>query len=423
MCGNAAENVKNGIRSQPSEPASHDSQSLTFGTRNRNRRKVTLLREIPFGKPMLGEAERSAVMRVLEGTILTHGPLVKQFEADFAAYTGAQYAVATSSATASLHLAYFKLGLKAGDEVIVPAQTHVATAHAVEYMGAKPVFVDSDKTTGNIDISQIEAAINERTRAISVVHYLGMPVDMREINRIAMRHGLFVVEDCALAIGARLDEVHVGLWGDVGVFSFYPVKHMTTAEGGMSIARNPDLAKAYGHARAFGIDRNVVSERAIPGQYDVQELGFNYRLNELGAALGIEQVKRLPQFMDARRSNHEALSIGLRGIGGIDTLASSRIGFTSSYYCHMAILDESVAARRAEIMAGLKRRGVGASIYYPSPVPMMTYYREKYGYRQGQFPQAERISYSGIALPVGPHLNVGDMAYIADALSASITEN
>ena len=201
------------------------------------------LREISFGRPMIGAEEKQAVADVLSGPILVHGPKAKEFEEAFAAYTRADYAVSVSSCTAALHLSYFNLGLGVGDEVIVPAETHTATAHAVEICGAKPVFVDAEQRTGNIDIRQIESKITDRTRAISVVHFLGMPVDMDGINKIARKYNLFVVEDCALAIGTYFKGVHAGLYGDVGCFSFYPVKHITTAEGGMLITKNREIAE------------------------------------------------------------------------------------------------------------------------------------------------------------------------------------
>ena len=179
-------------------------------------------RQFPFGKPMLDDAEREAVMKVLMGTQLVHGPVAHQFEADFVRYIGGGFATSVSNCTAGLHLAYFYLGTGPGDEVIVPAQTHVATAHAVEFTGATPVFVDCDPKTGNIAIDEIEAAITPRTRAICVVHYLGLPVDMDRINAIAARHGLSVVEDCALAIGSRFKGVHAGLLGDIGQLLVLP---------------------------------------------------------------------------------------------------------------------------------------------------------------------------------------------------------
>jgi perosamine synthetase len=175
-------------------------------------------RQIPFGRPMIADEERNAVLDVLSGPILVHGPRATNFEANFAQFTGAPHAVSVSSCTAGMHLSWFALGLKAGDEVIVPAMTHVATAHAVELTGATPVFVDAEPQTGNIDIAAIEAAINPRTRGIAIVHYLGMPVDMAKVVELARGRGLFVMEDCALALGSRVGGIHAGLLGDCGVF-------------------------------------------------------------------------------------------------------------------------------------------------------------------------------------------------------------
>ena len=301
-------------------------------------------RNIPFGKPLLGEAERRAVLDVLSGPVLTHGPRVHEFEQVFARYTGAPFAVATSSCTAALHLAYLHLGIGPGDEVIVPTQSHVATAHAVEYCGAKPVFVDSEPQTGNIDVDAIEGQITPRTRALSVVHYLGLPVDMDRVMRIAERHKLFVVEDCALALGATYRGVHAGLLGDVGCFSFYPVKHITTAEGGMLITRHADVAKSVSMQRAFGIDRNIVSQRKTPGDYDVERLGFNYRLNEIGAALGLAQMRQIDGFLAKRHENERMLREALAEIDGITMFESSRPGCRSSHYCLPILLSGPLAA-------------------------------------------------------------------------------
>lgn len=379
-------------------------------------------REIPFGRPMIGEEERRAVDEVLSGPILTHGPRVKQFEADFARFCGAPYAVATASCTASLHLAYFAMGIGPGDEVIVPAQTHTATAHAVELCGGTAIFVDSEAETGNIDLDQVEQAITPRTRGLAVVHYLGMPVNMAQALAIARKHNLFLVEDCALAIGTYYRGVHAGLHGDIGCFSFYPVKHITTGEGGMVISRSPELAQKIANQRAFGIDRNIVNERKIPGLYDVQGLGFNYRLNEVGAALGIEQMKRLPGFLEKRCENYAALTEALQSIDEIDLLRSTHDEYQSSYYCQHVLLRSPLHERRFEIINYLNAHGVGTSIYYPQAVPHMTYYREKYGIGPEQFPIASHISNHGIAFPVGPHVDGEDMHYIAQTLKQAIIE-
>ena len=379
------------------------------------------MKTIPFGRPMIGEEEKSAVMEVLNDPILVHGPRSKEFENSFAAYTKAPHAVSVSSCTAALHLSYFYLKLKAGDEVIVPAQTHNATAHAVEFCGAKPVFVDAEIKTGNIDIDQIEPLITERTKAISIVHFLGMPVNMDRINEIAKKYGLFVVEDDALAIGTYYKGVHAGLLGDAGCFSFYPIKHMTTAEGGMLITRNEEIATGITRQRAFGVDRTQ-GERKIPGIYDVTMLGYNYRMNEIQAALGIEQVKRMNEFLKQRKLNYERLYDGLKEIDEIFLFQSSHGDYQSSYYCLSMLLNESLVKKRFEIVDYLKNHGVGTSVYYPHPVPHLTYYKEKYGYGEETYPVAAMISNSSIALPVGPHLDIEDMDYIIASISKAIKE-
>ena len=377
------------------------------------------MRTIPFGKPIIGSEEREAVLSVLSSPILVHGPKAREFEHDFTAFTGAPYSLSVSSCTAALHLSYFYLGLGRHDEVIVPAQTHTATAHAVELCGAKPVFVDAEMETGNIDIGKIEEKITDRTRAISVVHFLGMPVDMDRVLSIAKKYDLFVVEDCALALGTYFKNIHAGLHGDVGAFSFYPVKHMTTAEGGMLITRHQDLAQKVNRQKAFGVDRHV-GERVVPGIYDVTMLGPNYRLNEIQAALGVEQLKRMGGFLKTRRQNYEKLTAGLHEIDEITLLKTSHGEAQSSYYCQSAILNNDLASKRFEIVQHLKTHGVGTSVYYPHPVPHLTYYKTKYGYTEESFPVAARISNHSIALPVGPHLDEDDMSYIVKTLKEAI---
>lgn len=376
-------------------------------------------RVIPFGKPMIEEEERNAVLSVLHGPILVHGPRAKEFENSFARFTGVAHAVSVSSCTAGLHLCYFNLGLKAGDEVIVPAQTHVATAHVVEWCGAKPVFVDAEKETGNIDIDQIEQHISSQTKAISVVHFLGMMVNMNRIVQLAKKHGLFVIEDCALAIGSYFKGIHAGLYGDAGCFSFYPVKHMTTAEGGMIITKHEQMALQLARQRAFGVDRHVV-ERVVPGVYDVTMLGFNYRMSEIQAALGIEQLKRINHFLNCRRENYEALSSALLNIDEIEQFKSSHGDCQSSYYCLSILLKKPLLSKRFEIVETLKKNGVGTSVYYPKPVPQMTYYKQKYGDHKNRYPIASWISNASISLPVGPHLNREDMEYIARTVKDAI---
>ena len=377
--------------------------------------------DIPFGWPMIGDEERAAVMAALDDPILAHGPRGRQFEADFAAWTGAPEAITVSSCTAGLHLAWFTAGIGPGDEVIVPAQTHTATAHAVAYTGATPVFVDAERNTGNIDIDAIAGAVGPKTKGISVVHYLGMPVDMVRVMEIAKANDLFVVEDCALAIGTSQNGTHAGLFGDAGVFSFYPVKHMTTAEGGMVITRDGELAQRLRLRKAFGVDR-AMHERKVPGIYDVVTLGYNFRMNELQAAIGIEQVKKLDRFLAARTANFDALDADLREVPEITLFDRAGDGFVSSHYCFNMMLDADKADRRTDVIQALNARGIGTSVHYPGPVPQTTYYRDRFGHKPEDHPAANWISNCSIALPVGPHLDESHMVTIVAAVKDVISE-
>lgn len=379
-------------------------------------------RKIDFGKPIIGNEEREAVLEVLNGSTYVHGPKVKEFEASFAAFTGAPHALAVASCTAALHLSYFYLGIKEGDEIIVPAQTHIATAHAIELCNGKCVFVDAEKETGNIDIAQIEGKITSRTKAISLVHYLGMPVDMDAVVAIAKKHNLFVIEDCALSLGAKYKGTHTGLLGDFGCFSFYPVKHMTTIEGGMLTTKDKQVAEIISKQRAFGVDRTV-GERKIPGHYDTLMLGFNYRMNEIEATIGVEQLKRMPDFLAKRRINYEALEINLKNVNEIELFQSTKKDFLSSYYCFSFILNRELSTKRTEIISDLNSQGVGTSIYYPQAVPLMKYYKDKYSSKEKDFPVACEISSRSIALPVGPHLTPDDMSYIVESLKSTIARH
>ena len=371
---------------------------------------------IPFGRPQVGDAELTVLADVLASGVLTQGPLVRQFEDEFAAFTNAPHALATSSCMGALHLAYLALGLRPGDEVIVPAQTHVATAMAVEVCGGRCVFVDVDAETGNIDLARVQDAITPRTRGITLVHFLGLPVDMRALRTIADAHHLFVVEDCALALGAICDGVHVGLWGDAGAFSFYPAKHISTGEGGMLTSRRADVAKLVRAQRAFGVDRSGPGVRPDGVDYDVTGLGLNYRMSELAGALGVCQMTRLPGILAARAANFAQLTGELESIAGITLMRSSHDHLQSSWYCLSFFMPGDLADRRDELAVFLRARGIGSSVYYPRPVPQMSFFRERYAHDAQAFPNAARISQQSIALPVGPHLGQDQMAIIAQGV-------
>jgi perosamine synthetase len=379
-------------------------------------------RTIPFARPWITDQERQAVLEVLQGDILTHGPQNHAFEEEFAHFVGeGAHCVAVSSCMAALHLAYLQLGIGPGDEVIVPAQTHVATAHAVEIVGARPVFLDCEPATGNIDPGRLEALVTPRTRAIGLVHFVGIPCDMDAIMAVAGRHGLKVVEDCALAVGARYRGMHVGLIGDVGCFSFYPVKHITTGDGGMLVSRHGELAERVRKARGFGVDRTF-AERSIPGMYDVLSLGVNYRMSDINAALGRTQLRRVGEILERRKTNFNRLRHGLRELDDIRIIDATGPAACNSHYCLTVVLSGPLEDRRNEIVGRLKEAGIGTSVYYPQPVPRMTYYRKKYGYRPEAYPEATAISDYGIALPVGPHLHEDDVTYIIKHFTQIVRE-
>lgn len=379
---------------------------------------ASTLRTIPFGRPWLNDDDRKAVADVLDGPILAHGPESKAFETDFGKFLGEDaHCVTVSSCAAALHLAYAHFGIGPGDEVVLPAETHSATANTAEWVGATSIFVDCDPATGNVTAAGIRAAITPRTKAITVVHFVGIPCDMPGIVEVAREHGLPLIEDCALAVGARIDGMHVGLLGDVGCFSFYPVKHITTAEGGMFVSRDPEISATVARMRAHGVDRSH-DERSIPGMYDVPAIGLNYRLSEPQAALGRSQLRRIAANLEIRRENFERLRDLLTGHESISVLD----GPGNSHYCLSVVLQGEAGERRDDVLRRLGESGVGASVYYPRPVPRMTYYREKYGYDGARYPGAEAISDRGIALPVAPHLEEGDVAVIAETLLAAVQE-
>ncbi|MCZ6524373.1 MAG: DegT/DnrJ/EryC1/StrS aminotransferase family protein [Alphaproteobacteria bacterium] len=374
---------------------------------------------IPFGRPLLDAEEIEAVTRVLSGPTLVHGPVSHAFEQRFAERVGSRHAVSLSSCTAGLHLSLLVNGVGPGDAVAVPAMTHVATAHAVEFCGARPRFVDVEADSGNIDPEDLAAAVTPALKAIMVVHYLGLPCDMDRILALAEKAGAFVVEDCALAVDATYGGAKAGTLGLTGCFSFYPIKHMTTVEGGMVTTDDEDVATAIAQRKAFGYDR-ALGQRAKPGIYDVTALGYNYRMSEVQAAVGLSQLGKLDAFQRARAENHRILKSALAELDEITVFEPLKGKAVSSHYCLNAVLPRDRSVARDRVVASLKEVGVGTSVHYPRAVPLMTYYRDKYGYREGQFPVAEWLAEQTISLPVGPHLKEGDALRIAEAFKEAV---
>lgn len=379
--------------------------------------------KIPFAKPQINYKEVENVFETLKTGILVHGNKTIEFEKKLHNFIGNKknFVSTTSSCTAAMHLFYFAKKIKKDDEVILPAQSHVATAHAIELAGGKPVFVDSNTIDGNIDVNKIEINISKKTVGVCVTHFLGKPVEMKQVSALAKKYKLFLIEDCALALGAKIGKNHVGTFGDFGAFSFHPVKIITTAEGGAYVCNSSNLNNFVKSVKAFGYDISDPTKRKMPGNYNVNHLGFNYRMNELEASIGIEQLKKINVFLKKRKFNFHYLKEKLNQFKRIKILKTQTSGnLKSSYYALTVILDKGL--ERNKMIAKLKKKGIGTSIYYPHPIPMLNYYKKKYGYKNKEFPNACEISYRSIALPVGPHLKIKHMDYISDCLKKIIDE-
>ena len=368
--------------------------------------------KIPFGKPNLGNLEKKAVIKVLNSPILTHGSNSQIFEKIFSKKFKIPYSTCVSSCTAALYLSYLAIGVKQGDEIVVPNQTHVSTIHACEILGAKPIFIDSDNQTGNMDVNKIEEKITKKTKAITVVHFLGKPVDMDNVIKIKKKYNLFLIEDCALSIGSKYKNKYVGTFGDFSCFSFYPTKHITTADGGMLCCKNKLLYNKVKLLKGFGVNKNF-NERKIPGNYDVKLVGLNFRMDELRSALGINQLNKLENFIKIRKKNFHFLKEKLSKIKNIEILNTECSNeFKSSYYAICVILEGKLKKRRFEIIKKLNKYGIGTSIHYPKIVSDYIYYKKKYKISNRKYKNSSKISYQSFNLPIGPHVKVNNLKYI-----------
>lgn len=377
--------------------------------------------KIPFAKPQLGNNEVYSVIKTLKSGILVHGTQTKKFEEKLFNFINSKniHVSTAASCTAAMHLFYFTQKISHDDEIIMPAQSHVATAHALELCGGKPIFIDSNNYDGNIDVKKIECKLTKKTKGICVTHFLGKPVNMDAVLRIAKKYNLFIIEDCALALGSKFKKKHVGIFGDFGAFSFHPVKLITTAEGGAFICKNKKKFDFIKSAKSFGYDESDPIKRKIPGNYNIINLGFNYRMNEIEASIGIEQLKKIKTFIKIRKKNFNLLKkklISLKGIQILDTGSNSN--YESSYYALTIILNQK--SKRNKVLLNLKKKGIGGSVYYPHPIPLLKYYKKKYNFNKKDYPNASKISYNGITLPIGPHINEKKINYIYKILRGLI---
>lgn len=373
------------------------------------------MKKIKFATPLINFREKKEILKVLSSGIYTQASKCRKFEQDFQKFTKAKYTTTVNSCTSGMHLFYYSMGLKKGDEVIVPAQTHVATAHAIELTGAKPVFVDSNLEDGNVDIEKIEKKINKKTKAICIVHFLGFPVEMDKLKKIARKNNVLLLEDCALSLGAKYKKIHTGLWGDAGVFSFYPTKQITSGEGGMIITNNKKIYDKIRIKKSLGVSKSFL-ERKVSGIYDTIDVGFNYRMSEIHAVIGLEQLKKFPYFLKSRRKNFFYLKQKIEKIKNIKILFSKYKNSINAYYCMNILLLNKNLRERNLIITNLEKKNIGVSVNYPQPVPRMKYYKKKYGYKKNQFKNAEFISDKSISLPLGPHLTKKNLDHIVNSL-------
>lgn len=355
---------------------------------------------LPYGRQSIDEADIKAVVEVLRSDWLTTGPKVAEFEESFAAEVGAAHAVSFSSGTAALHGAAFAAGLREGDEVITTPMTFAATANCVLYQCATPVFADVCPDALHLDPEQVQRRISSKTRAILPVDYAGHPADLDPIREIAEKRGLVVIEDACHALGAKYGGRSVGSLADMTVFSFHPVKHVTTGEGGMVATDDARFAETLRRFRNHGISSDARQRQAL-GQwhYEMVLLGFNYRLSDIACALGIEQLKRIHANLARRRVIAERYTVSFRNTPGI-VLPLVQPGVEPAWHLYPIRLDlEKLTTDRAQVFRALRAENIGVNVHYV-PVHLHPYYRDRFGYTEGDFPVAEEAYTRLLSLPM-----------------------
>jgi dTDP-4-amino-4,6-dideoxygalactose transaminase len=353
---------------------------------------------INIAQPMIGDEEKQAVMEVLDSGILAQGPRVAAFEKAFAEMCGVKFAIATSSGTTALHTSLLAHGIGAGDEVITSSFTFIASANSVLYTGARPVFTDIDAATFNLDPNLIEAAITKNTKAIMPVHIFGMSCDMDAIQSIADKHGLMVIEDACQSHGATFNGKRVGSFG-TGCFSLYPTKNMTSAEGGM-ITTNDEH---------FDTECRIVRQHGMRTRYFHDDLGFNFRMTDVHAAIGLEQLKKLPEFNAARQRNAEFFAEHMSRV----VLPQVIDGAEHVYHQFTVRVPNG---GRDTLLEHLKDNEIGCGVYYPVPVHQQNYYTKQLGYEQS-LPVTEKVAQEVLSLPVHPALSPADLEQVVDAVN------
>jgi len=372
---------------------------------------------LPFHAPSIGEEEIAAVVEVLKSGWLTTGSKVKELEQQFSRFVGARHAVAVNSATAALHLALAAVGVEEGDEVIVPTMTFAATAEVVLYLRAKPVLVDCNRDTLNIDPAAIEAALTPRTRAIIPVHFAGQPCESDAILSLARSHDIKVVEDAAHALPARDGSSMIGAIGDITCFSFYATKTITTGEGGMATTENAAWAEKMRMLSLHGISHDAWKRYSSEGSwyYEIINVGYKYNLTDLAASLGLAQLKKCHAFAAARRRIAEAYNDGFSDLAEVRAPVC-RAGAQHAWHLYVIQLElERLTLDRREFIEALRQRNIGASVHF-IPLHLHPFYRRTYGYRPADFPHAAAVYERIVSLPIYPNMSDGDVDDVIGAV-------
>ncbi|MDA9625108.1 DegT/DnrJ/EryC1/StrS family aminotransferase [Candidatus Pelagibacter bacterium] len=366
---------------------------------------------IKFSKLNINKKDIKLVSKIITSGWLTHGKYTALFEKELKKFTGSKYCVTVANCTAGLHLSCLVAGFKKGDEVIVPAMTHTATANAVEFTGAKAVFSDVDYTTGNIKIENIKNLVTKKTKGLIIVHMAGISCDLDQIKYFCKKNKIKLIEDCAHALGTQYKRKHVGNFGITGNFSFYPTKQITTGEGGAIVTNSKKIYNTIKKLKAFGIDKDI-KDRKIPGDYDVKLLGYNYRMTDFQAALGLQQIKNYRNNLKKRKLIARKYINKLKGFKNI-TIPKYEPG--SSYFVFQIL-----TKKRSQIIKIFKEKKIGFSIHYPNALPKMTYYKKKYSLKLKNYPNANSYGKNCISLPVYPLLKDRDINLIIKTISKEL---
>jgi dTDP-4-amino-4,6-dideoxygalactose transaminase len=370
--------------------------------------------KVPLFDISFDETELEAVQAVIRSGWLTMGEMTKSFERSFAEFIGTRHAIAVSSGTAALHLANLALGLSKEDEVICPSLSFVAGANSIVYVGARPVFADiTSYDNFNISSEDIEAKITKRTKAIQVVHYAGHSCDMAQISEIAKKYGLYIVEDCAHAPGAENDDEKCGSIGDIGCFSFFSNKNITTAEGGMVTTDSDELAEKIKLIRSHGMTTLTLDRhKGHAFSYDVVDLGFNFRIDEVRSGLGIVQLKKLQDGNNMRQKLAQIYKERFADIEGVYVPFTSTNG-VPSYHIYPVLLGKNV--NREKLMIHLKDKGIQTSIHYP-PIHKFHFYRNNLGYKEALLPLTEDVANREVTLPLYSSMGSEAIHYVCDSI-------